>query len=164
MWYYKTGFPPKPDFDTSLVDVCYNLADKWASLFDSTSFKPSKDDIKGWTANQAVVFLEKIQGFEKHLTPKHSRMMGDTYGFASSKNVELVSRYFVVGLQAKDESVYEPTSALLGQVGRMKFVRPLYRQLRNVNHSLAVSTFEKNKNFYHPICRAMVEKDLFGHK
>lgn len=30
-WFYKPGLPPKPDFDTSLVDQCYALADKWKS-------------------------------------------------------------------------------------------------------------------------------------
>lgn len=28
-WFYKPGLPPKPDFDTSRVDVCYRLADNW---------------------------------------------------------------------------------------------------------------------------------------
>jgi len=44
----------------------------------------------------------------------------------------------------------------------MKFVRPLFKQLNEANRALAMETFEKNKDFYHPICRAMVEKDLFG--
>jgi leukotriene-A4 hydrolase len=30
------------------------------------------------------------------------------------------------------------------------------------DREIAVRTFEKLKNFYHPICRQMVEKDLFG--
>lgn len=30
-WFYKPGLPPKPDFDTSMVDKCYALADKWES-------------------------------------------------------------------------------------------------------------------------------------
>ena len=25
------GLPPKPDFDTSLIDVCYKLAEQWKS-------------------------------------------------------------------------------------------------------------------------------------
>jgi leukotriene-A4 hydrolase len=49
---------------------------------------------------------------------------------------------------------------LLGKVGRMKFVRPLFRSLNKVDRSLALETFAKNKDFYHPICRGMVEKDL----
>lgn len=69
-------------------------------------------------------------------------------------------RYFGIGLAAKDEGVYQPTADLLGTVGRMKFVRPLYAKLAACDRKLAVETFEKNKSFYHPICRNMVMKDL----
>lgn len=27
--FYSPGLPPKPDFDTTLADMCYELADKW---------------------------------------------------------------------------------------------------------------------------------------
>ena len=76
--------------------------------------------------------------------------------------MELSSRYFSIGLIAKDETVDQPAADLLGKVGRMKFVRPLYRKLNNVDHKLALKTFELNKDFYHPICRNQVEKDLKG--
>jgi leukotriene-A4 hydrolase len=86
--------------------------------------------------------------------------MGKAYSLAKSRNVELSSRYFGIGLTAKDETVYHPAADLLARVGRMKFVRPLYRKLNKVDRKLALETFEKNKDFYHPICRAQVEKDL----
>ena len=86
--------------------------------------------------------------------------MGKAYSLTNTRNVELSSRYFGIGLMARDESVYHPTAELLGKVGRMKFVRPLYRELVKVDRKLAVETFEKNRDFYHPICRGMVEKDL----
>lgn len=50
--------------------------------------------------------------------------MGEVYGFSKSKNVEVVSRFFRVGLRTGNKEVYEPTVKLLGTVGRMKFVRP----------------------------------------
>lgn len=34
-WFYKPGMPPKPDFDTSMVDKCYELAKKWESKVSS---------------------------------------------------------------------------------------------------------------------------------
>lgn len=37
-----------------------------------------------------------------------------------------------------------------------------YRLLNKVDRALAVKTFEKHRDFYHPICRGAVEKDLFG--
>lgn len=30
-WYFRPGYPPKPDFNTDLADECYALADKWTS-------------------------------------------------------------------------------------------------------------------------------------
>ena len=48
--------------------------------------------------------------------------------------------------------------------GRMKFVRPLYRALRDSPcagaKETAISTFVENADFYHPICRKMVASDL----
>ena len=58
--------------------------------------------------------------------------------------------------------MYKPTAELLGNVGRMKFVWPLYKWLSEADRKLAVKTFEKNRDFYHPICRGLIEKDLFG--
>ena len=63
-------------------------------------------------------------------------------------------------MASKDTSAYQGAADLLGEVGRMKFVRPLFRNLNKVDRELALKTFEKYRDFYHPICRQMVEKDL----
>lgn len=123
-WFYSPGLPPKPKFDTSLVDVVYALAKKWESLPNS-SFKPEASDLKGLTANQIVVFLEQILLWEQPLSPELSKLMGDVYGLSKSENIEVANLYFQLGMKAGDESVIEPTTELLGRIGRMKFVRPL---------------------------------------
>ncbi|EAU32245.1 conserved hypothetical protein [Aspergillus terreus NIH2624] len=123
-WFYAPGLPPKPKFDTSLVDVVYDLAKKWQSIPES-SFKPQPSDIKDLTGNQIVVFLEQVLLFERPLAPELSKLMGEVYGLAKSANIEVANLYFRVGLNAGDESVFEPTADLLGKIGRMKFVRPL---------------------------------------
>ena len=159
-WFYKPGYPPKPEFDTTLADQCYELADKWESLNEGKDkdFEPIIDDIKHFTANQSVVFLERIQTLPKPLSPGLINKMGSTYAFTTSKNVELVSRFYVAGLQARAGSVYHPASQLLGKVGRMKFVRPLFRELLKCDPDLAKETLRQNRSFYHPICRSMMEK------
>ena len=165
-WFFSPGYPPRPDYDTSLVDRCYKLVDKWASLTEkdsgAASFEPSPSDTTDWTANQLVVFLERLEVLPTSLTPALSQKLGKVYKLAQSKNAEVNSRYFRVALKAKDETVKLPTADFLGTVGRMKFVRPLFRRLNEFDRDLAVETFEKNKNFYHPICRGMLEQDLFG--
>ena len=159
-WFYNPGLPPKPNFDTSLVDVCYELSSKWEHM-KSEKFEPKAQDIKGWAANQIVVFLDNVQESARGLDKSETQIMQSVYGFANSGNVEVVARYFMVALKARDDSIYKPTANLLGNVGRMKFVRPLYRLLSAADRTLAIETFEKNRNFYHPICRGQIEKDLF---
>lgn len=107
-----------------MVDVVYELSKKWQSLPDS-SFKPHISDIQGLTANQLVVFLEQMLLLERPLTPQTSKLMGDVYGFTKSENIEVSNLYCQVGMKAGDDSVIEPTTELLGRIGRMKFVRPL---------------------------------------
>lgn len=86
--------------------------------------------------------------------------LGKAYGLIDSQNAELKTVYYQIAMKAKDTSAYQGVADLLESVGRMKFVRPLFRSLNKVNRDLALKTFEKNKDFYHPICRQMVEKDL----
>lgn len=154
--FYSTGLPPKPEFDTSLADVCYELAEKWKT----TSFSPSPADVKAWTGNQKLVFLNAVQSFKEPLTVAQSAALGEAYGLLDSKNVELKTAYYQIALRAEHKATYPGVADLLGQVGRMKFVRPLFRSLNKADRSLALQTFEKNRDFYHPICRQMLEKDL----
>ena len=50
----------------------------------------------------------------------------------------------------------------LGSQGRMKFVRPLYRALANLQQGpgLAKDTFASFRALYHPIARKMIAQDL----
>ena len=168
--FYAPGFPTKPEFDDTLVKTCYELADKWQARVSKSAnagaFDPKPSDIKGWVANQSVVFLERLQTFAEKFSTKDVHALGTTYGFfpSATKNIEVSSRFLNIGLKAKAQECYEPSAELLGQIGRMKFVRPMYRLLNEADRELAVKTFEKNRDFYHPICKAMVEKDLFGDK
>lgn len=168
-WFYSPGLPPKPDFDTSLADAAYSLVEKWKTLAegmtdDSSSFVPSPTDIQGLTANQVVVFLEAIISLPKPLSAALANNMGTVYSLLETRNVELSSRYYQIAMASRDMSILPHVSDLLGKVGRMKFVRPLYTGLVRLDPELAAETFEKYKDFYHPICRGMAKKVVFGTK
>lgn len=161
--FYAPGLPPKPEYDTSLSDACVKLADRWLALADGADTKewtPSHTNINDMVSNQLVVFLDTLDASDKKLTPALIEQMGTVYNFATSKNVEVLMRYLRVGLHAKTKSLYEPTASLLSRVGRMKFVQPLYAALKKCDEGFARHTFEHNKDFYHPICKAMVVKLL----
>lgn len=172
-WLYEPGLPPKPKFNTELVDQCYNLSDKWIKVASTTPeqlesiFDPS--DIKNFTSNQNLVFLDTLVGSDGddgfHWNSSSGRkaveVMGKKYAnYETSQNAEVLFRWFRIQLTARIESSYIKLADWLGTVGRMKFVRPSYILLNKVDRALALKTFKKFEAGYHPICRSMVKKDL----
>lgn len=51
-------------------------------------------------------------------------------------------------------------SRLLERIGRMKFIRPIYKELKNCDAALAKSVFERNKQYYSAIAIDLIAKDL----
>ncbi|GMF06345.1 unnamed protein product [[Candida] boidinii] len=80
--------------------------------------------------------------------------------YSTSQNAEVLFRWYRLELTGKITSSYQKLADWLGTVGRMKFVRPSYVLLNQVDRELALKTFHKYEMGYHPICRAMVKKDL----
>jgi leukotriene-A4 hydrolase len=76
----STGMPPKPEFDTSLVDVCYDLAAKWKTK----GFTPSPSDTASFNGNQVLVFLNAVQDFEEPLSVEQSVRVSIPCRFSSS--------------------------------------------------------------------------------
>ncbi|RMZ79388.1 hypothetical protein DV738_g3382, partial [Chaetothyriales sp. CBS 135597] len=173
-WFYAPGYPPfTPDLSNRLVDAPLALADKWETLASAAatssgqdrpgSFTPSPSDIANFSANQVVVLLEKCLLFENPIPVSQVQEMGKTYKLKDSQNVEVSSRYYQLAMRSGDQSIKPLVGDLLGKVGRMKFVRPLYRGLVRLGDvDFARQVFDKNKDFYHPICRQMVVKLIFG--
>lgn len=177
-WLYKPGMPPRPHFITALADNVYQLADKWVEM--AQHLKTTEDfrsefnaiDIKDFNSNQLVLFLEtltqndhsnkKSKDFDWAKFPVASRALLDIYqdNIVKSQNAEVVFKMFKFQLFAKLQEEYKHLADWLGTVGRMKFVRPGYRLLNSVDRRLALATFDKFKDTYHPICKALVKQDL----
>ncbi|XKU30360.1 Leucyl aminopeptidase yscIV [Saccharomyces cerevisiae] len=177
-WLYKPGMPPRPHFITALADNVYQLADKWVEM--AQHLKTTEDfrsefnaiDIKDFNSNQLVLFLEtltqnghsnkKPKDFDWAKFPVASRALLDIYqdNIVKSQNAEVVFKMFKFQIFAKLQEEYKHLADWLGTVGRMKFVRPGYRLLYSVDRRLALATFDKFKDTYHPICKALVKQDL----
>jgi leukotriene-A4 hydrolase len=108
-----------------------------------------------------AVFLEKLSDLPS-LPHKSLQVMDGYYQWTSVRNSEIRFRWQMVCLKANYEPIYPHVVAFVTEQGRMKFVRPLYRQLNMaVNGAdLAKSTFLEHKAFYHPIAAQLIIKDL----
>lgn len=168
-WFYGQGMPPLPSFDTTLVDVCYALADEWVE-FAEHKLKQVTTDNSTFDVTQHVLFLETLA--ERLSRVADPKVAVDTFikqypEYATSANTEIKSIWHKLvithgGLDATSPIVIQ-FAEWLGEVGRMKYVRPGYVLLRDyIGPDFARRTYESHQHKYHPICRAMVTKDLTG--
>ncbi|KAJ0303172.1 hypothetical protein COL516b_006683 [Colletotrichum fioriniae] len=159
-WFHKPGAPQKPEFSSELYKKAVELADQWGSLSDQAVFRPSGSDIEGWTAGQVLVFLDLLIERPQPIPLEYCKLLDKLYGTGKSSNLEIVTRYLRVALRAGDRSVLKQTEDVLGQTGRMKFVRPLFKELLSVDEELVLELFQKYQDFYHPTCLRLIRNLL----
>ncbi|KAH7169902.1 peptidase family M1-domain-containing protein [Dactylonectria macrodidyma] len=160
MWYHKPGAPPKPEFHSDLYENCVLLADQWKllSIGGATDLhQPSKADVSGWTVGQFIAFLDRLIEFEVPVPSESVPCLGYQYGLKRSSNLEVLTRYLRVALRAGDRDALQQTRQVLGQTGRMKFVRPLFECLIEIDETIAVDTFQELAEFYHPTCVRLIK-------
>jgi hypothetical protein len=80
---------------------------------------------------------------------------------STTHNAELRFRWFTLLLRSKDLRLLEKTVAFLKEQGRMKYVRPLFRDLcKAVGPAEADKIFAQSKALYHPIAAKMIQRDI----
>jgi hypothetical protein len=134
--------------------------------WDQTRTDPSITFDKGafdvFSSNQKVMFLDKCLK-QAPWTSGMCEQMDRVYGLSTITNCEVKFRWQWLALQAKWEPIFPAVTHFITTMGRMKYVRPLYRALVKCGENgrdLARSTFLAHRDFYHPICVGMVAKDL----
>ncbi|GJE92025.1 peptidase family M1-domain-containing protein [Phanerochaete sordida] len=173
-WFYGEGteLPVKMEYDTSLAQQAWALAERWdkARSAEIASLDFHEADVKDFSSNQKVVFLEKLQSYAP-LPAAHIARLGALYGLAATANAEIRLRFYEVALldtsapgarafahDALRWAVGADGSRVIK--GRMKFCRPVFRAAGAVDRDAAVSTWKEHKTEFHPIAQKLIEKDL----
>lgn len=171
-WLFTPGMPPRQPFITTLADNVYELSKRWIEKAKSFTTEEqfvaefTAADVQDYNANQIVLLLETLaQGepdfkWEQHQLAVKSLLTIYDNKIVKSNNAEVIVKVFKLKIYAHLQEYYQDLADWLATVGRMKFVRPGYRLLDSVDHKLAVDTFEKLQNIYHPICKSLVKQDL----
>lgn len=128
-WLYSPGMPPViPDYDKTFATICDGLVDKFLTWDGSGDLPITENDRKDLTTNQIIYFLQKILEAEAQSIEK-LKALSDLFGFDEVKNSEIKYRWLRICLKARWEEKVDVVLTWINVVGRMKFVRPLYRDL-----------------------------------
>ncbi|KAI9228571.1 MAG: peptidase family M1-domain-containing protein [Piptocephalis tieghemiana] len=159
-WLKAPGMPPVENkFDPTLAEKATTLAKRWEKEGQEALDFSSKD-LDEFNSNQKVLFLDHLSSQEKPMPHAKLALMEELYQLTSVRNCEVRFAWQMLGLKASYDPIYGPVQKFLGEQGRMKYVRPLYRALNQCDPSLAKEIFKENRSSYHPIATRMIEKDL----
>lgn len=161
-WLYSPGMPPViPNYDKSLAVICDNLIDKFLKWNTEGEMPLTADDKKDLNTNQIIYFLQIISEAEPQPIKK-LEMLNKIFNFDDVKNSEIKFRWLRVCIKAKWEEKVHVALTWINIVGRMKFVRPLYRDLYHWEEmkQRTVDNFLANRHSMMYVSAYTLAKDL----
>ena len=178
-WLHAPGMPPSiAPFDESLALASAQLASRWA-MGQAADGSPA--DVRGWSSLQRQVFLDKLLDEVRAardggagrapLGDAELQRLASLYAFGSAAgdqrgavNCEEAFRFYRLCLAQSGggTSFLREILSFLKSNGRMKYVRPLFRDLcqSEEGRAAALPAFQAWRANYHPIAQHMLALDL----
>lgn len=161
-WLYAPGLPPvKPNYDVTLTNACIALSQRWVTAKEEDLNSFSIEDLKDLSSHQLNEFLAQV--LQKAPLPLgHIKRMQEVYNFNAINNSEIRFRWLRLCIQSKWEEAIPLALKMATEQGRMKFTRPLFKDLAafDKSHDQAVRTYQEHKACMHPVTAMLVGKDL----
>ena len=154
-WIHEPGLPGNaPQFTSDRLAMLETLAKGW-----SDGARPDVAAAKAWTPDDWQIFL---QALPRKLPTDDCAWLDSNFGLTDQGNCEILCNWLVIAAGSGYEPTFERTGRFLGEVGRMKYLKPLYNTLHagEKTKALAAANFAKHAGGYHPIARAGIERIL----
>ncbi len=157
-WIYATGLPTNhPTLKSeqfAYVDTCIAA---WLNGSSPTLFKTSQ-----WTTHE---WLRFVRSLPENITLEQMTVLDNTFKLSNTNNAEIAAVWFVLAAKKDYKTAYLPMEKFLTQVGRRKFIVPIYQALyKNANpqtKNWAEQTYKRARAGYHAVAVVTLDK-LFG--
>lgn len=113
---------------------------------------------------QVVEFLDELLAAKEIFELNHEKvnLLSVTYKIEDTRNAEIRFRFLRIVIKAQLISYIDEIIAFANSNFRMKFVRPIYRELAGWPEAkpIAIDNFKKIRNQMIKVCAYTVAKDL----
>ena len=152
-WIYETGIPANiPKIESERYDKAIAAAESW-----KTETPAAQLETKDWTYQQWLFFLRALPN---DLTLQQMDELDKQFKFSATGNNEVLGEWLVKVAHNQYEKSYPQMRKFLVNVGRRKFLSPIYGQLvaNEKTLPLAKEIYEEAKPNYHFVSSSSIEK------
>jgi leukotriene A-4 hydrolase/aminopeptidase len=153
-WITKPGLPasaPKP------VSDAFEPVDALAKRWQAQDAPETKPETASWNTQQWLRFLTS---FPESTNAAKLAALDRTFGFTKTGNSEILFQWLMLSVHANYKPAEPVLERFLVEVGRRKFVRPLFEELAKTPEGLAKAKkiYQKARPGYHPITATTIDE------
>jgi len=158
-WIFEPDMPENElPVESARLDEIRRLASAWLD-----GARPDPAVAKDWSSDEWQLYLQNLP---RVLPPDDCRWLDETFDLTAKGNYEVLVEWLTVAAASAYDPALPRVREVLTNVGRMKYLKPLYRALvgNPETAGLAREIFADVADSYHPLSRGsiagMVEKTV----
>ena len=153
-WCFEPGMPADaPAFTSARLGQLLELAAAWPGS------RPDPVQAAAWPTDEMLVYLQNLP---RTIDAAGCGWLDAHLKLTGQGNYEILVEWLEIAVASGYEPAFPRLREVLGTVGRMKYLRPLYKAMgtRAETRSLAREIFTGARDRYHGLARRMVESLL----
>lgn len=157
-WLYEPGMPSNaPRFESERLETLIDLGAGFRA-----GRRPEADEVQGWSAAELLVYLQQVP---RPLSVKECEWLDGEFALTGRGNYEILVEWLTIAAGSDYEPAFERLRAVLVEVGRMKYVRPLFLAMGGQprTRGLAREIYELAAPGYHELTRRTAEEVMEGY-
>ncbi|MFH2009311.1 MAG: M1 family metallopeptidase [bacterium] len=154
-WIRGSAIPDnEPRFHSVRKEAVDALAAGWAE-----GARPTPEVTQGWTPAEWLLYL---QGLPRTVTRDDCAALDEAFGLTRQGNSEILVEWLGIAIPSGYEPAVDRACAFLREMGRMKYLKPLFHALAGNpdTKERATALFADTRDTYHPIAQMVVESVL----
>ena len=155
-WIYSPGIPAnKIQISSNNFVLVEKELDK---LMEGSS--PNELNTEKWSTHEWLHFIRKIN-IEK-ITKDQMVELDNSFGFSNSTNSEIACAWYEKAIPKQYTIAYPKMKEFLMNVGRRKFLEPLYKELSKTEEGkqMALEIYQEARSNYHSVSTNTIDKLL----
>lgn len=161
-WLYKKGLPKNcvkiisPRFEKIQLLATNFAAGK--NIF----YAKKKKDVLTRDKHITQEWLAFIRELPRNIDVKKLQLLDEKLNFKACGNAEIMTEWYVLGIQAGYKNINPNIEAFLKKVGRRKFLLPIYKTLAKNKENLefAKKVYKKARPYYHSVSKKTMDELL----